>query len=164
MADDSIATSATDVIPEKRKRQYSETDRAAWKAGREKKDAILGMSYGTAGNRLRKAVMFRLVQLAGLDDCHRCSEKILSVDELSIEHIEPWESSERPLEVFLDPENISFSHLTCNIAAASKPYKKWASNAERWKNSNAKYKVDDEARGRRNKTRQVLRARQRMIS
>lgn len=51
-------------------------------------------------------------------------KKINTVDELSIEHKEPWENSDNPKELFFNLDNISFSHLKCNISfsAQSKAY------------------------------------------
>jgi hypothetical protein len=88
-----------------------------------KKDALLGESHGTAGNRLRKLLLFSLVQETGRNVCFQCGEQILSADELSIEHKEPWMSAENPREAFFDLNNIAFSHLSCNVAAANRPNK-----------------------------------------
>jgi hypothetical protein len=72
----------------------------------------LGMSHGAACSRLRKMVLFR--QLAKYDDnvCVRCSEKIENIDELSIEHVKPWEGLSADL--FWDLDNVAFSHMRCN--------------------------------------------------
>jgi hypothetical protein len=78
----------------------------------EKKDATLGMSHGTATNRLRKQIMFRLLQRLNENFCFRCGCEIQSVDDLSIEHKQPWEGISADL--FWDEENIAFSHLRCN--------------------------------------------------
>lgn len=85
-----------------------------------KKDKLLGMSHSTAANQLRKAIMFQLVQQSGRDTCHQCGQTIETVDDLSIEHIDPWQSAEEPLETFFDLNNIAFSHLRCNISAAKR--------------------------------------------
>ncbi len=42
------------------------------------------------------------------------------MSEFSIEHKIPWQSAEDPKESFFDLDNIAFSHLKCNIKAASK--------------------------------------------
>jgi len=47
---------------------------------------VLGMPIGTASNRLRKMILFDLVQRLRLDDCYRCGKKITDVKNLSIEH------------------------------------------------------------------------------
>jgi hypothetical protein len=44
--------------------------------------------------------------------CFKCAKEIVTVDELSIEHKEPWEG--RSAELFWDLNNIAFSHLRCN--------------------------------------------------
>lgn len=73
----------------------------------------LGMSYGAAGNKLRKLILFSLLEKLGENVCFKCKEVIHSVDELSIEHIQPWEGREAKL--FWDLTNIAFSHLACNL-------------------------------------------------
>lgn len=78
----------------------------------QRRAAQLGMPYGTASARLRKNLLFKYVQAVGDDYCFKCSNKIESVDELSIEHKQPWEG--RSSELFWDLDNIAFSHLSCN--------------------------------------------------
>lgn len=73
----------------------------------------LGMPQGTAANRLRKMVLFRQLRKYGDNACVRCGKEIATVDELSIEHIEPWEG--RSAELFWDLDNIAFSHMKCNV-------------------------------------------------
>jgi hypothetical protein len=80
----------------------------------------LGMSFGTAANRLRKLVLFDLAQRLGLDTCFRCSEKIKNSSEFSIDHTEGWELSENPRKNFFDLSKIAFSHLKCNVRAGTK--------------------------------------------
>ena len=77
-----------------------------------RKSAFLGMPHGTAGNRLRKMVLFHLLQKHGENICFKCSQKIETPDELSIEHKQPWEGVSVALYWSLD--NIAFSHLGCN--------------------------------------------------
>lgn len=76
------------------------------------KAAQLGMPFGTAAHRLRKMIMFRMMQKCAEDTCHNCGDKIETVDELSIEHIEPWLGVNPDL--FWDLDNITWSHLRCN--------------------------------------------------
>jgi len=83
-----------------------------------KKNEQLGMSHGKAQGRLRKSIMFFLAQKTGYDICYQCNEKIISVDDLSIEHKIPWLDSEDPTKLFFDLNNIAFSHLKCNVDAA----------------------------------------------
>jgi hypothetical protein len=82
------------------------------------KSEQLNMSFGAAGNQLRKSIIFHLIQKCGLDTCYQCGKKITSVDELSIEHKVPWQSSSDPKRLFFDIENIAFSHLKCNVSAS----------------------------------------------
>lgn len=78
-----------------------------------RKSAFLGMPYGTANARLRKMILFHLLQKHGENICFNCSEKIDSAAELSIEHKQPWEGIS--LELFWSLDNIAFSHLRCNL-------------------------------------------------
>jgi len=80
------------------------------------KSEQLGMSFGKAGNILRKNIMFSLVEKCEMNTCYRCGEKIESVDDMSIEHKENWLHSENPVELFFDIDNIAFSHSNCNSA------------------------------------------------
>lgn len=77
-----------------------------------RKSAFLVMPHGTACNRLRKLVLFRVLQKHGENVCFKCSETIETADELSIEHKLPWEGIS--VELFWSLENIAFSHLRCN--------------------------------------------------
>lgn len=72
----------------------------------------LGMPHGTAANRLRKIVLFHVLKKHKENVCFKCGEVIPTVDELSLEHKQPWEG--RSAELFWDVENITFSHLRCN--------------------------------------------------
>ena len=88
-----------------------------------KKAIQLGMPSGTAANKLKKMIMFKLLQYAGLDTCFQCGRIIKTVEELSIEHKTPWLDSENPKELFFDLNNVAFSHLKCNIGTARQPFK-----------------------------------------
>lgn len=70
------------------------------------------MKFGTAAHRLKKLIMFRLIQKTGEDNCHQCGERIASADELSIEHKSPW--MDVSPDLFWDLDNIAFSHGACN--------------------------------------------------
>jgi 5-methylcytosine-specific restriction endonuclease McrA len=78
----------------------------------DKKNETLGMPHGTASGKLRKLVLFRQLQKYGDNVCVRCDEEIESADDLSIEHIKPWEGLSA--ELFWDLDNVAFSHLHCN--------------------------------------------------
>ena len=77
-----------------------------------RKSAFLGMSHGKASHRLRKMVLLNLLQKYGENICFKCSRKIEDVNELSIEHKQPWEGVS--VELFWSLDNIAFSHLRCN--------------------------------------------------
>ena len=78
---------------------------------------VSGMPVGTAQGRLRKLVMFDLIQKLNLDTCYRCGKKIESVEELSLDHKQSWLDQH---ELFWDLENIAFSHLLCNSLASDR--------------------------------------------
>lgn len=92
------------------------------KYSNEKKQDQLGMPFGTASAKLRKAILFALLKELGKNICFQCKKEIENIDELSIEHIIPWIDSENPKELFFDMENIAFSHLSCNVKAVRKEY------------------------------------------
>jgi hypothetical protein len=87
-----------------------------------KKSEQLGIHQGTAQHRLLKDILWSLVVKTGQQNCCRCGEH-MSRNSFSIDHIEPWLDSDNPVDKFFDLDNISFSHKSCNIAAARKPLK-----------------------------------------
>ena len=99
-----------------------------------KKTELLGINFSTASQRLRKNLLFALVVDADKNICFHCHKVIDSVDEFSIEHKEPWMSSKNPVQAFFSIENIAYSHLYCNIAAAEKPHKKFFTDESRKEN------------------------------
>jgi len=84
----------------------------------------LGMPQGTASHRLRKMILFQLLQVTGLDTCYQCKKTIKTVEELSIDHKVPWLDSKNPRELFFDLDNIAFSHLKCNQLASRRTKKR----------------------------------------
>lgn len=78
------------------------------------KSEQLGIPFGTACHRLRKAVMFSLVARLGEDKCFKCGEQIASANDMTIEHKQPWQGVSS--ELFWDVGNIAFSHPWCNKA------------------------------------------------
>jgi hypothetical protein len=77
-----------------------------------RKTEFLGMPHGTAVGRLRKNVLFYLLKKYNENICERCKQVIETVEELSLEHKQPWENIS--VALFWDLENIAFSHLHCN--------------------------------------------------
>lgn len=73
---------------------------------------FLGMPHGTAMAKLRKNILFRQLKKHNENICYRCKQTIEFVEELTIEHIEPWEGIS--IELFWSLENIAFSHSKCN--------------------------------------------------
>lgn len=84
------------------------------------KNDLLGMPHGTAGSRLRKLILFDFARKLGVDQCFRCGQRIEDVDDLSVEHKEPWQSAPDPKAAFFDLGNIAFSHLRCNSAEGNR--------------------------------------------
>ena len=80
-----------------------------------KKSEQLGMHHSTAQHKLRRKIMFMLIQRLKLDECYQCKELIIDVDDYSIEHKKPWLDEDTRL--FWDLGNIAFSHKSCNSAA-----------------------------------------------
>ncbi len=98
----------------------------------QKKNNQLGMSHGSATHKLRKAILFQLVQKTDQDICYQCKKRIETIDEFSIEHIKPWLDSDNPGERFFDLDNIAFSHLVCNIKASRTPHKREWPPGQAW--------------------------------
>ena len=78
-----------------------------------RKSAALGMPFGTACHRLRKQVLFSVLARHGENVCVRCGLPIENVEELSLEHKQPWEGVNAAL--FWDMDNLAFSHRVCNL-------------------------------------------------
>ncbi len=81
----------------------------------EKKTEQLGMSFSKASGRLKKMYLLSLLQRIGEDNCYRCGEKITTIDNMSIEHKQPW--LDISTDLFWDLENIAHSHFGCNASA-----------------------------------------------
>lgn len=86
----------------------------------QKKNDQLGMPFGTANNRLRKAILLNLLKKLNENICFQCGKTINDVDQLSIEHKVAWLDNDPAL--FWDLDNIAFSHLSCNISAADRSF------------------------------------------
>jgi hypothetical protein len=100
------------------------------KMGNLEKAAKLGMPFGTATGRLRKALLYDLAKKCGADVCFRCSEAIETLEEFSIEHKISWFNANDPAAAFFDLENVAFSHILCNIKAAARPWKRFENRTE----------------------------------
>lgn len=72
----------------------------------------LGMSHGAAAGKLRKNILFHLLVRLQENICFKCRQRIFSVNDLSIEHKQPWEG--RDANLFWDLNNVAFSHIVCN--------------------------------------------------
>lgn len=65
-------------------------------------------------------LLFHLAKKLGLTSCFRCGTEIENLKDFSIEHKKEWETSETPVELFFDLDNIAFSHTLCNLKAAKR--------------------------------------------
>ena len=83
-----------------------------------KKQNQLGMNPSTASHRLIKDILFSFIQKENIK-CHQCDCEMTRED-FSIEHKIPWLDSNNPIELYFDLNNITFSHLNCNVGAARK--------------------------------------------
>jgi hypothetical protein len=98
---------------------------------------LLGMPFGTACSKLRKALLFDFVKRLHEDSCYRCGEAISSIEEFSIEHKNAWSKQLSPVDAFFDLNNISYSHLKCNTGAANIENKKiYPNNLEKHRAEN----------------------------
>lgn len=91
-----------------------------------KKQKQLGMNPSTASSRLIKDILFKFINDLNLNTCFHCNTA-MNRDNFSIEHKTPWLDSTTPKQLFFDLDNISFSHLSCNVSHSRKPHK-WISN------------------------------------
>ena len=97
-----------------------------------RRNKFLGMSYGTASNRLKKSIMLMLLRKLDENWCYRCGGEIKTERELSIDHKKSWFNVS--IELFWNLNNIAFSHLSCN--SRNKPIKENNVNSKdksRWK-------------------------------
>lgn len=75
------------------------------------------MNPSTASARLVKDLLWKLIVETGRSECCKCGKE-MDRSTFSIEHVKPWLDSEDPVGLFFDTDNISFSHLSCNVADA----------------------------------------------
>lgn len=97
------------------------------------------MNPSTAQNRLIKDILWSLILQTNQHICCKC-DKEMTRETFSIEHVKPWLDSENPIKLFFDLNNISFSHLSCNISDARNP-RKWK-NREAYEMHRRKYDAE----------------------
>lgn len=96
----------------------------------ELKGKQLGMGVSMAQKRLYRVIMLNLAKKCGMDKCFRCGISIDDVNELSVDHKEPWFRVSNDL--FWGVSNIAFSHHRCNSGDKRHPAKRpWVSAALR---------------------------------
>lgn len=81
--------------------------------------AQLGISLTTARYRLRRLILFDLVQRLGENICYHCGKVIQTPNELSMEHKHPWLGNSTDL--FWSLNNVTWSHIGCNSGARRGP-------------------------------------------
>ena len=86
---------------------------------KDKKSQQLGINISTAQGQLTKDILWMLLQETSRTKCFVCNEE-MTRDTFSIEHKESWLDKENAKELFFNLNNISFSHLSCNISRARK--------------------------------------------
>jgi hypothetical protein len=99
----------------------------------DKKKEQLGMNPSTASGRLVKDILWSFIVKNCQDNCCKCGNQ-MTRETFSIEHVKPWLDSDNPVDLYFDLDNISFSHLTCNIADARRPEAKSKEEAQAHKN------------------------------
>jgi hypothetical protein len=91
-----------------------------------RKSAQLGMNASTANHRLKVDILWNLVEKTEQDLCFHCG-LVMTRETFSIEHKVPWLHEPNAFELFFDLDNISFSHLKCNVGAARRYEDKYSS-------------------------------------
>ncbi len=84
---------------------------------RKRYEKQLGMDLGTAQHRLRKKVMFSLVEASYGTKCFRCGQG-LTADDFTLDHRTAWRNSSNASDKFWDLGNIEWSHSVCNTQAS----------------------------------------------
>ena len=82
----------------------------------------LGIDAGTAHNRLVKDLLWKFIVQCETTKCFRCGLEMCR-ETYSVEHKIPWRGTDNARGLFFDLDNVTFSHLKCNMAAARKPTK-----------------------------------------
>lgn len=86
-----------------------------------------------SGTLLREAssrhAHFTLLSALGKTNCWRCSLP-MTVETYSLDHKQPW--LDEDVSLFWDPDNIGYSHKSCNSREARKPTKKNLRDEDRW--------------------------------
>ena len=88
------------------------------RAADKKRGELLGMTFPTAQSRMQKALLFKLA--GDVVSCYRCKQPITDIVEFSIDHKESWQKAQDPIEAFFNLENVTFSHIKCNMSAGGK--------------------------------------------
>jgi len=87
-----------------------------------KMEQLLGEKLSIAKSRLNKLLMYELAKKCNMDICFRCGERIVNIEDFTIDHKESWLLSDDAVKLFYDMDNIAFSHAKCNYEAGTKNY------------------------------------------
>ena len=71
---------------------------------------------GSTVNKLQRKVIYALALKLGLLDCYRCGS-FVEEEDFSLDHKENWQGAIDEGSVFINPDNIAFSHMLCNVIA-----------------------------------------------
>ena len=91
------------------------------------------MNPSTASGRLVKDILWSLLVETNKHLCCKCNKE-MTRETYSIEHITPWLDSDDPVGLYFSLENISFSHLSCNISDARRPKPRSKEETQAYKN------------------------------
>jgi hypothetical protein len=86
-----------------------------------KYDDHLGMATSTARSRLYKQTLFLLAKETKKNICYRCNQFIENEEDFSLDHKKEWRYSSDPEFLFFDPDNLAFSHCSCNSSSRRCP-------------------------------------------
>ncbi len=105
-----------------------------------KKSEQLGMQPTTASRRLQRKLLWHFATTCNKISCYcfRCGNPITGGD-FNIDHKVPWLDSDDPVGLYFDLDNISFSHDSCNKAAARRPNRMGHNTSEWRREYNARY-------------------------
>lgn len=95
---------------------------------------LLGMPWGSAQRKLYRLILIELLKRLNENICFRCSKPIKIVngtEGISVDHIENWES-EGSARKFWDINNVRYSHLKCNLRAATDSRRKIGPEGTAW--------------------------------
>jgi hypothetical protein len=76
-------------------------------------EAQLGMTIAKAKGQLYRYLHWQMLCETGRNICWRCN-KPMSAATWSVDHITDWREHPEAIVVYMDPDNIKYSHKRCN--------------------------------------------------